>query len=134
MYYETKITIPRNTSRYDPVKVVLPVHPGIVKQVGVFFPDGCSGLAEITISLWGHQLWPANPDGAMRGNNSEIVFPEDFELVDPPFEFIITGWNSDDTYQHEPIIRIQVTPKSDTINQLLGLLSLGPTGDFTSQG
>jgi hypothetical protein len=131
MFYEKSITLPPNTDRSSPVSEVIPIHPGKVQQVSVFFPEGCSGLAHLTISLWGHQLWPSNPDGFFTGDNTLIVFPEDLQIIDPPYELILTGWNEDDTYPHTPIVRIQITPKGNTTNQLLELLSIGPSGPVT---
>lgn len=131
MFYETRLTIPKNTPATAPVSTVLYVHPGVVTQVEVFFPPGCAALARIQIYLWEHQAWPSNVDSYFTGDGTQIVFPEDLELVDPPFEFTIYGWNLDDTYSHTPIIRVQVTPVEGTLKTILERLTTGPTGPVT---
>lgn len=132
MIYELPLTIPKNTPASAPVSDTLPVHPGKVQQVSVYFPPGPSGLAHVMIFLWERQLWPANPDSDFIGDDLLITFPEDLDLVDPPFEFVIKGWNEDDTYPHTPIVRLQITPFGKSVQDVLRALTTGPQGPITA--
>lgn len=134
MFYEIDIPIPPNTPRTAPVFVDLPVHPGSVNQVEVFFPHGCAGLAHFYVTMWGHQVWPSNPDSFFTGDGIPTVFGEDLRLVDPPFTFQIVAWNDDDTYPHTPILRVNVLPEDDTLTNLLARLSVGLGGPIQPQG
>jgi len=128
MIYETHLTIPKNTPITVPVTASMPVHPGIVKQVSVFFPAGCCGLARVYIKWWERQVWPSNPDSYFMGDGQNLIFPEDIELVDPPFEFVLVGWNLDDTFSHTVTLRIAITPVDTTMTQLLQGLLVGARG------
>jgi hypothetical protein len=128
MFYESSLTIPKNTPRETPVIGTFPIHPGVVTFAEVFFPPGCAGLAHVQIWLWERQLWPSNPDSYFTGDGTSISFTEDLEVVDPPFELEIAGWNDDDTYPHTPIVRVQITPSDLVLRNAIARLGLGPTG------
>jgi hypothetical protein len=134
MFYEKILSIPKLTSVANPASVVIPVHPGRVNSVEVFFPDRCAGLAHLVITMWGRQVWPSNPDSFFTGDGTSIKFAEDLDLVDPPYEFVAYGWNDDDTYLHEPIVRIEITPADHTLEQLFARLGVGPAGPATLSG
>lgn len=122
MIYEMRLTLPKNTAREVPVITDIEIHPGIIRQVEVIFPAGCCGLVGVTLWLWERQLWPVNPDSFFSGDNAHLVCPEDLEIVDPPFVISARGWNDDDTFEHRPIIRIQVTPFERDLSTLIGNL------------
>jgi len=128
MIYETRLTIPRNTPPQAPASVVLPVHPGIVRQVEVAFPSGCVGLVYARVTYWERVIWPANPDGAFSGDGVNLVWPEDLELIEPPFEFELQGWNLDDTFEHTVTLRIQIVPVEKDIRRLIAALVPGASG------
>jgi hypothetical protein len=119
MFYETSLTIPKNTPESAPVVDTIPVHPGVVKRVEVLFPDGCVGLVHVRILYYERQLWPANPDSSFKGDGDKIAFDEDLELTGAPFEFTVEGWNMDDTYQHTPIVRLSVIPFERDLGKII---------------
>ncbi len=131
MIYEKRLTIPKLTLQSAPVSETVEIHPGIVKQVEVYFPPGCAALAHIQIFYWGRQFWPTNPNSDFTGDGTLLSFPEDLVITDPPFELEIKGWNDDDTYSHTPIIRFQMQSEKLTAVDLLKLLTLGPQGPQT---
>lgn len=128
MFYEKRLTIPKNTSQASPVTTAIEVHPGLVKQVSIYFPPGCAALAHIQVYYWEHQVWPSNPNSDFTGDDTLVVFPENLVLFDPPYEFTILGWNDDDTYPHTPIVRFQIDADTTTIKDLIDFLGLGPKG------
>jgi len=134
MYYETVISILPLATIEDPVVQVLQVAPGVVQHVEVYFPDRCAGLARLRIMYWERQVWPSNPDGFFRGNDSTTAFDEDLEIVDPPYSFDIQGWNLDDTFLHEPIVRVQIMPTDKVLRNILGRLAIGPSGPVSTGG
>jgi hypothetical protein len=134
MIYEAAITLPANTPRAAPVSLDIPVNPGTVKQVEVFFPPGCAGLAHLTIWYWERQVWPGNPDGYFTGDGQALVFPEDMPVGGMPLVFRVQGWNEDDTFDHTPIVRITVVEVGRDLVDLFQLFALGPSGPVTPQG
>ena len=131
MIYEKRLLIPKLTLESAPVSTTVEIHPGIVKQVQVYFPPGVAALAHVQIFYWERQFWPTNPNSSFTGDNTLLSFPEDLVIVDPPFELEIRGWNNDDTYPHTPIIRFQMQAEKLTAVDLLKLLTLGPVGPQT---
>jgi hypothetical protein len=134
MIYEKALVIPKNTPISSPVSAFIEVHPGTVEQGSLFFPPGCCALAHVRIFYWEHQVWPMNPDSDFKGDGQLLVFPEKFELPGSPFIFRIDGWNEDDTYSHEPIVRILVTPMGETVGELLKRLTMGSSGPIVPVG
>jgi len=131
MNYEKSLIIPRNTPITAKVTETMDVHPGIVRQVSIFFPPGCCGLARMYVKLWERQVWPSNIGSYFHGDGQNLVFPEDLRLVDPPFEFVLVGWNLDDTFQHTVTLRLAISPEETTTTQLLSRLLVGATGAVT---
>lgn len=134
MIYEQSLTIPKLTPRSAPVSIDIPVDPGTVKQVEVFFPPGCAGLAHVVLWYWQRQVWPGNPDGYFTGDGLSLVFPEDIQVGGDPHIFTVRGWNDDDTFDHTPIVRLTVVPASRDLVSLFQAFALGPSGPVTPAG
>lgn len=134
MIYEKSLTIPKNTPQTALVETTIYVHPGVLQRVSIYFPPGPSGLAHVSLWYWERQLAPANPDSDFIGDDLLIDLPEDLEIVDPPFEFRVRGWNEDDTYPHTPVVRLQVIPFDRSQTALLGMLVASQAGVMTPTG
>ncbi len=134
MIYEKRLTIPKLTLQTAPVSAEVEVHPGTVKQVEIYFPPGCAALAHIQIFFWERQIWPTNPNSDFTGDHTLLTFPENLILTEPPYTFVIKGWNDDDTYPHTPITRFQISTETATMGDLLRALTLGPQGPATPAG
>jgi len=106
--YIKHITIPRNTTKENPVKEQIILPKGVIKQVGYFFPSGCAGLAHLTIWKSTVQQWPRSQDFSYYGDNLYRDFPEDFELPDAYNILIFKCWNIDDTWPHTLTVHITV--------------------------
>jgi hypothetical protein len=131
MIYETRLTIPHNTPETSPLTVTLPLHPGVVNQFDLYFPPGCVGLVHARVFTWARQIFPSNPDSDFSGNDMLIHFPEQMELVDPPFAFVLLGWNLDDKFEHTVTLRVGITPFDKTLAYLFGALRTGALGAIT---
>ena len=108
MFYDFSFTIPANTPITAQVTRTCLVSPGCVDRVMVIFPTGCAALVHVRILRATHQLWPSNLDGAFASESEFLDFVENYPLDDPPFEFILSGWNEDDTYSHTIIVRFNI--------------------------
>ena len=133
MLYVLALTIPANTAEASPYEEDLKLTDGVITRVEVEFPAGCQGLAHSYARLALHQVFPINPDGNLCSDNYVIAW-NDYEDIDTdPRVLTISGWNTDDTYDHTITWRIELTPREiaergktsqsmfDKIGALLGL-------------
>jgi len=125
MIYEKRLMIPRLTPKEIPATVEIEIHPGTLRRVEISFPPGPAGLAHLQIKHWERVLYPANPDSDFSGDDIQLVFVDDYEVIDPPFMFTLIGWNEDDTYPHTVTVRLQIAP-FDNQNSAVGYPSYFP--------
>lgn len=107
MDFHFEKTTPANTAKKDFKRMKLKLSEGIIKQVWLFHPNGCAGLAHATINLGKHQLYPTNPEADYHGEGHPMIIPDNYELIAPAILSLHT-WNDDDTYPHTVYIRITV--------------------------
>ena len=100
MFYSFDLTIPANTTELAPVEEDVELVAGLVHHVELQFPRGCVGLVHVRVFHALHQLWPANPDGDLSGENALIGWNEEWELEREPLALTLQGWNLDDSYAH----------------------------------
>lgn len=134
MIYETRLTLPRTTGYVYALRASMPIHPGIIKQVTLEFPAGCAGLVYARVLYWEHQIWPGNPDGTFRGDGVNLVWPEDLEIIDPPYELTLEGWNTDDTFEHTVTLRVQLITRDKDLASLITGLLVGSGGPRVAAG
>jgi len=104
--YVTDVEIAAETEKASPDLVVLKVTRGLVYRVEIEFPLGCEGLAGVQVYDGGFQVWPINPGEWLKKAHGTISFDDLYLKLQPPYQFTIHGYNSDDTYTHTPIVRI----------------------------
>ena len=131
MLYNWIITVPKNTTRDNPVEQKLSLAIGIVTWYSVLFPPGCAGLVHAKIFHREHQIVPSKGDQDLSGDTFPIEWTDYYELYERPADFLARCWNEDDTYQHKVTIRIAVVPRRavvplaivDAIKSAFGALS-----------
>jgi len=104
--YVTDVEITAGKTAEDPARGVLKVTRGLVYRIEIEFPLGCVGLVGVQVYDGGFQVWPINPGEWLKKAQGVISFDDIYLKLQPPFEFAIHGYNSDDTYTHTPIVRI----------------------------
>ena len=100
MFYSFDVVIPANTTEAAPFQLEVEMAPGTVHRVEVQVPRGVRGLARTRAFHALHQVWPANPEGSLTGDDVLIAWSEEWELDEEPFALILEGWNDDDTFPH----------------------------------
>jgi len=110
MFYEYDLTIPANTpaTALSELEAVLDV--GRIVGVEVQFPRGCVGLVHVAVRRELHQLWPTNPDGFIAGENANIKWSEDLDLLEAPYTLTLVGYNEDDSFPHTVTFRFNLLP------------------------
>jgi len=100
MLFSYSLTLPAGGSASSLTASVVKYQPGTVRQVFIVFPDGASGQCNFRVRKALHVLWPAQPDAWLVHNDYTFVIPEDLELLEPPHELTLEGYNTDDTHAH----------------------------------
>lgn len=121
MDYIKHITVPKNTTESQPQISYQKLPIGIIKEVGYEFPEGCKGLAHLTIWVGSVQQWPRSQDLSYYGDALFRSFPEHFELPQASNLIIFKCWNEDDTWPHTITVHITVLPEDEPtwVNKLL---------------
>jgi hypothetical protein len=104
--------------------VSLPVDAGLVYQVEFEFPPGCSGLAHVAVFDGALQVWPINMGQFFASDAYVISFSETYMKKTKPHEFVIMGFNEDETYEHTIQIRIGLVSKNEYISRFLPAYNL----------
>lgn len=110
MLYSYDLTIPANTLASAPVKVDMPVGPGILHKLEVEFPPGCNKAVLVSIRRGLHQVYPTNPDGALKANAYTISTAEYYSVMEAPHQLEAYGWSPGTTYPHVITIRMGILP------------------------
>lgn len=112
MLFEYPLTIPANTAEAAPTEDLVALAPGTISRVEVQFPRGCVGLVHVQVWRSEHQVWPTNVDGSIAGENTNIIWPEAYDLDDEPYDLTLRGWSDDDSFPHKITFRFAVLPLS----------------------
>ena len=106
MLFEYDLTIPAGTAKTAPAQLSLPLDVGIIHQLEVQFPRGCGGLVSVVLKRGVHQVHPANPQGALKGDGL-VISGQTWEPVEEaPFELIAEGWAPSSLFAHTVTIRL----------------------------
>jgi len=100
MLYSKEIIIPANTSKETPVATLLPVVNGIVKRVWVRWRWGSANLCGCKILRGTFQLWPTALGQWFPSTTFDTTFEEQYTMGDEPLNFVVKGYNLDDTFPH----------------------------------
>jgi len=124
MIYQASLLIPKNTSKNSPYRHVMSISKGLVYQVNIIIPPGASGLAGIKINDGGYQVWPTTLDHWFFGDGMQLSFGESYVKESAPYEFLIYGYNIDDTYDHNLSVLIAMVSKDIFMARFLPNLAI----------
>jgi hypothetical protein len=108
MFFDWHITTPANTPESDKLITELPLVSGLVIKAEVKFHPGGAGLLFCQVKDALHQVWPSNQDGHFNTEDETVSFGAEYPLEAEPFKLYAHTWNTDDTYEHEIDLRIEV--------------------------
>ena len=144
--FERRITTAASTTQASPQTTAWPMPRGTLLEVTVVIPDGHAGLTGVALQYAGEHVFPFEDDSWIEGNDETLDYKLDFEVGGAAVD--ILTFNTDDTYPHDHILRIEhrdpvvrigapvvpifVAPADLVIPSEPGVLvDLGPTsGDF----
>lgn len=111
MFYAWDITIPKDTSKAEPVSQDLPIATGIITRISVKFARGCHGLVGVRLNWQLFQLVPLSAGEWMTGDDEAVDFQEFFEVKEPNPILVFKGCSPGTSYSHSVTVRITVLPK-----------------------
>jgi len=125
--YSIEVSIPANTPRETPLQTLLPVTSGMVKRVWVRWRWGSANLCGCRILRWGSQMWPRTLNQWFPSSTHDTTFEEAYLVQAEPLEFVVEGYNLDDTYPHKVWVAVLVLQPevSQNIARFLEYLSAG---------
>jgi len=100
MLYSKEIEIPPNTTRFDPLAVILDVVEGTVKRVWVRWYWGSGNLCGCRLTRGGSQVWPTSLTEWFLSSPYPLTFEEAYPIPDEPLEITVEAYNLDDTFAH----------------------------------
>lgn len=119
MFFEYPLVVPADTAKAAPATVDAVLCVGVVTEVSIQFPAGCSGMVYVTIWRGGHPVWPVNIDEAVAGEDAIISFPESYELDEQEYAFEVRGWSPGTTYSHTITVRFTVQPLAEIAAEVI---------------
>lgn len=127
------LPIPADTSKAALEEKPVDVGAGIIHQVEIEEPRGCSGEVFAAVRQGLHQVWPTNEDGFYRSDGRVYSTREHYLIKKGDAPLIIQGWSPGTTYPHTLQFRFSVLPQEvmepwqaqmgilDTLLRLLGV-------------
>jgi len=120
VFFQATLTIPAGTTELAPVSTRLEVAPGITDYIFVGFPPGPRALARLSIWRASYQVWPSTAGEWFAWDRYVYAFRDRYPIIHEPLEFILKGWNEDDTYSHDVtfMLTIETAPDKEELRQL----------------
>ncbi len=115
MLFQADITIPKNTTEASPTIVILKIGKGIITKFMIRPRPGHSALAHLVIQHHEHQIAPSTENMDFHGDADPIDWEDHLEVLQPPFELKLQGWNTDDTYPHTFTVYVVVLPQASLL-------------------
>jgi len=113
MLFVYSFAIPANTPESSPVRRKIRIDIGVIDRIEIRIPPGHLALARIRVKYGEVPILPVNPGAWIKGDNETIV-DEPMLLIDQePAELTLEGWNEDEIYSHEFVVRVRVVPEEE---------------------
>ena len=130
MFRFVQLWIPPATVETSPATKRIQLTKGVITHWWVGFPDGCADLVHATVYEFEHQILPRGEDEDLYWGGYVYEIPEDYELVDEPYEIEVRAWNEDDIYEHIVMVGVALEEIAEiTTENLLQRLLKALTGE-----
>lgn len=118
MLYVKSLDVAVGKTQTSPATTTVKVWRGIIHSIEVFIPPGHNGLAKLQIYHGAHIIFPTNQDGYISGDKTTVKGKLYIDLKKKVNVIKLVGWNDDETYSHEFIVRIGVLPEDVLLPEL----------------
>ena len=110
MNYEGGDTVAANTTENTAQEIRINIAVGVIVEWDIGAFDEAADLLHIKILHADHQLIPFNRDMSLRPGLVDKPFTDHYEITEPPYQLRVKAWNTDDSYQHEYWVRVNMLP------------------------
>jgi len=100
--------VPANTTHIAPLHEQLKLCKGTIKQWILYQPEECADLLKFRVVYHGTQIFPFNPDEQAYGFFTPTTIDDNIELPDSPWRLDMYAINTDDSYEHEYHVFVNV--------------------------
>jgi hypothetical protein len=115
MLFEKALTVPAGTLKTAPAEVDIDICPGVITRISVEFNYGPNYLVSAYVRQALHQIWPLNPEGAVKSDGL-VVSSQEFDPVpEPPYILTCGAYSPGCTYDHEIYFHIEITPEAEAL-------------------
>jgi len=111
MFYSYELTATAGGSSSSYQELDLDLSAGVIHQVDFMFPDDADKDLHVKVVRGGHQLWPTNVLGSLKGDNMIVSFREFMELTSARNNLTLRAWNTHATDDLNIIINIGILPR-----------------------
>jgi hypothetical protein len=109
MLFTGSEAVPANTVALSPVEYTIGLTKGTITRVQVYFPWGCAGLVGVQVLRYTWQLFPQSRGEWLIGNDAMWEDNGRYPLDTEPFEVLVRVYNLDDSYEHAPIVAVEIS-------------------------
>lgn len=113
MLFEKALTVPAGTPTDAPVEVDLDISAGVITRISVEFNTGPNFLVFAYVRQALHQIWPLNPEGAVKADGQAVTSQEFIPVLEPPHVLTCGAFSPDTIYDHEIYFHIEITPEAE---------------------
>ncbi len=108
MHFFFDVSIPAGTAAANPYVETLLLSAGEIRRVEIFVPSGHRGRGHLQLLYHEFQIYPLSRGEDYHGDNSQIVFGDQFDMESGPYELKARGWNTDASDPHAFLVGIDV--------------------------
>ena len=102
--------VPANTTAAAPFWEKLKMLKGTIIQWIPFQPPECADLLQFRVFYHGTQIFPFNPNAWAYGLFNPTRIEDSIEFFDSPYELDFFAINTDDTFEHEYHMYVNIMP------------------------
>ncbi len=125
MTYEFPVTVPLWTVERVPQELQVNLTPGVITQVMVAFPAGCSGLVGLRILQGLFQVWPLTSGEWFISDDFVIVLPAQYDLTSGADKLRIEMYNLDEANPHTVTTYFTIEVSVEYLKELVEVVSEG---------
>jgi hypothetical protein len=100
--------VPANTTHIAPLHEQMKICNGTIKQWVLYQPEECANLLKFWVVYHGTQLFPFNPNEQAYGFFIPTLIDDEIRLPDSPWRLDLYAINTDDSYEHEYHVYVNV--------------------------
>jgi len=111
--YFTKLKIPAKTPVDAPTEKDVELEGEVLDRLAYLIPPGWAALAHFSVFYGIKQIYPAEKDTWVTGDNLFRDVPIRWRLPESPCILTVKGYNEDDTYDHTVYLWLLTKPEEE---------------------